>query len=44
MSTFIWIMTYATVVLTLLVGLSFAFIGLARWMIGKTYDPDAEAH
>lgn len=44
MSTFISIMTYAALVLTGLTALSVAFIALGRWIIGNTYDADAEAH
>lgn len=44
MSTFISIMFYAALLLAGLVAVSAGFIMLARWMIGNTYDPDAEAH
>ena len=43
-STFISIMVYAMLVLAGLVAVSTGFIMLGRWIIGTTYDPDAEAH
>jgi hypothetical protein len=44
LSTFISITFYAVLVLGGLTAVSAGLILLGRWIIGRTFDPDAEAH
>jgi hypothetical protein len=43
-STFISISIYAVLVLGGMIAVSTGFVLLGRWLIDRTYDPDAEAH